>query len=747
MISICRSTKCLLGIICLFVLVQFKPAKAAAIEQPTVAAAQLVKRLMPQFAGRIVFEQITTPNDSDTFVLESRGDKIVISGNNANSMAVGLNHYLKYYCNVSVSWYKDDKTAVPVSLPVVPQKITQTARCNSRFILNYCTFGYTMPWWKWDDWQHFIDWMALNGINMPLAITGQEAVWYNVWKKFGLTDAQIRGFFTGPAFLPWHRMANIDHWDGPLPMSWIKGQMELQQQILKRERDLGMKPVLPAFAGHVPQLLKTKYPAAKITSLGEWGGFPVKYRSSFLDPFDPLFNKIQKEFLAEQTRLFGTDHIYGTDPFNEVTPPSWEPSYLASVSKTIYNSMQATDPKAQWLQMSWIFYFQKDDWTNPRIKAFLKAVPQDKMILLDYYCDNTEVWKMTDKFFGQPYLWCYLGNFGSNTMLTGNLYETEKRMENAFKNGGSNMWGIGSTLEGFGVNPVIIEYVFEKAWSNGPVDVGKWVEDWSSRRRGQYDKNAAEAWNELATRILVQYGALGQGTLTNARPSLTGHGDWDTDPKIDYDNRDLVRVWGLLNEPMSSDKLPDVYQYDVVNVGRQVLGNYFSILRDRFTSAYNLHDVPSMRVDSFKMMQVIHDMDKLLATNSSFLLGKWISDARAMGTSLAEKQYFERDARLILSTWGQQGSELTDYANRNLSGMMNDYYGKRWQMFLGDVIAAAKSNKNFDQKAFDKRSNAFEWGWAQKRNVFPATPTGNSMKVSKELFDKYAPIILRYNSN
>src|SRR6202012_41805 len=112
-------------------------------------------------------------------------------------------------------------------------------------------------------------------------------------------------------------------------------------------------------------------------------------------------------------------------------------------------------------------------------------------------------------------------------------------------------------------------------------------------------------------RILVQYGALGQGPLTNARPTLTGHGDWDTDPKIDYDNRDLVRVWGLLNEPVSSDKLPDVYQYDVVNVGRQVLGNYFSILRDRFTSAYNLHDLPSMRVDSFKMMQVIHDMDRL----------------------------------------------------------------------------------------------------------------------------------------
>jgi len=46
---------------------------------------------------------------------------------------------------------------------------------NASF-LNYCTFGYAMLWWRWDDWERFIDWMALNGINMPLAIAEQEAV-------------------------------------------------------------------------------------------------------------------------------------------------------------------------------------------------------------------------------------------------------------------------------------------------------------------------------------------------------------------------------------------------------------------------------------------------------------------------------------------------------------------------------------------------------------------------------------------
>ena len=112
-----------------------------------------------------------------------------------------------------------------------------------------------MVWWKWEDWERLIDWMALHGVNMPLAITGQEAVWQKVWKKYGLTDDEIRSFFTGPAHLPWHRMCNIDGVDGPLPQAWIDSQAQLQKQIIRRERQLGMKPVLPAFAGHVPGLL------------------------------------------------------------------------------------------------------------------------------------------------------------------------------------------------------------------------------------------------------------------------------------------------------------------------------------------------------------------------------------------------------------------------------------------------------------------------------------------------------------
>lgn len=45
--------------------------------------------------------------------------------------------------------------------------------------------------------------MALNGINLALAFTGQEAIWQRVYKGFNLTESDINEHFAGPAFLAW----------------------------------------------------------------------------------------------------------------------------------------------------------------------------------------------------------------------------------------------------------------------------------------------------------------------------------------------------------------------------------------------------------------------------------------------------------------------------------------------------------------------------------------------------------------
>lgn len=692
----------------------------------------MLKRLAPDYENRFLF--IEQKNDSDYFELTSKRNKIVVKGNSVNSLAVGLNYYLRYYCNTSISWYMSDPVQLPQELPMVEGVVRKSARLGKRFFLNYCTFGYSMPWWKWSDWERLIDWMALNGINMPLAITGEEAIWQKVWQSFGIKDSVIRNYFTGPAYLPWHRMSNLDHWGGPLPQSWIDGQLELQKKILKRERAMGMTPVLPAFSGHVPKALKEIEPDAKIDKLGFWGGFPDQYRCYFLNPLDPLFPKIQKAFLEEQTRQFGSDHLYGADPFNEVEPPSWDPDFLASVAKTIYHSMSQVDPEANWIQMSWIFYFERKHWTNERIKAMIDAVPAGKMTLLDYYGENTEVWPMTESFFGKPYIWCYLGNFGGNTMLAGNLAETGIRIENTFKKGGAGFTGIGSTLEGLDVNPLMYEFIFDHVWRSD-IDPVQWIDNWADRRYGNKNDDVRAAWNILLQKVYGSPAHLGQGTLTNARPSFTGSGNWTTDPNISYDNRELMKAWGLmLKAPVSNRKS---YAYDVVNIGRQVLGNHFLKLRDEFTSLYNDKKLDSLKIKGNEMLQLLDDLDRLLQTEPSFLLGKWIENAQEMGENAKEKDYFENDSRNILTTWGEKGQSLNDYANRSWAGLTKSYYSKRWEMFIQAAVASLKENRAFNEDHFYDDVTKFEWNWIKSAEQFPAKPTGDPFRIANELYAKY----------
>ena len=699
----------------------------------------LLNRVLPEHQQRFIIKQL--PNKGmDYFTLSSKNGKIVIGGNTANSMAVGLNHYLRYYCNVSIGWFVDDKYEMPDKLPAINGEVCIKARCKDRFFLNYCTYGYTMPWWTWREWEHFIDWMALQGVNMPLSITGQESVWYRVWHKLGLSDEEIRNYFTGPAHLPWHRMNNIDYWQGGVPMSWLESQEVLQKQIVARERELNMRPVLPAFAGHVPQELKRVCPDAKMDKLDCWAGFSAPYSPTLLDTSDPLYSKIQKLFIEEQTALYGTDHIYGLDVFNEMEPPSWEPEYLARISQQVYESLRKADKNAEWLQMSWLFYHKRKQWTPERIEAYLKGAPLSKQILLDYYCDRKEVWRMTDKFYGAPYIWCYLGNFGGNTNLAGDMRDAHNKIETALEEGGENLIGIGSTLEGFDCSPFKFEYIFEKAWDmpqHKNLDV--WLCHLADRHLGYKDERAHKAWLLLNDKVYNFVGHTTYATVANARPSMAKRLDRTNSRILNrYPNSVLAEAIGLLFE---CDSTKEVYAYDLVNLVRQMLGNLYNDLFVEYKAAMEQCDRSRMSALEAKMMAIHVDLEELLSSRTDFLMGKWIADARAFGADESEKLYYEQNARCLLTTWGERGAELNDYANRMWAGLIAGYYGKRWQMFFDAVNDAFDAGEKFDevqQKALRNRMTAFEESWWRNcLGDYNSTPKGNPLEIAKRIYLKY----------
>ncbi|MFA6240743.1 MAG: alpha-N-acetylglucosaminidase, partial [Candidatus Hydrogenedentales bacterium] len=381
------------------------------------AARALLQRLLPDRADEFAFQQIPREANSDVFEVEFREGKIVLRGSNGVAMASALNYYLKNFCRASVSLC-GDQLALPRPLPRLDERIRIVTPFAYRYCFNYCCFSYSMAWWDWPQWERVIDWMALQGINMPLAVTGQEAIWQSMCRDMGLSDAEIGEFMVGPAYLPFGWMGCMDGWGGPLRQDWIESHRVLEKKILERERALGMTPVLQGFTGHVPQAFQKYFPNAALLQLPSWCGFPG---TLFVDPNDPLFEKVGKSFIEAQRKEYGTDHLYASDTFIEMSPPSNEPAFLTGMAKAVHSAMAAGDPEAIWVMQGWLFVNNPEFWKAPQAEALLTAVPDDRMIVLDLYCESRPAWEKTASFYGKPWVWCIIQDFGDQVSLHGGL--------------------------------------------------------------------------------------------------------------------------------------------------------------------------------------------------------------------------------------------------------------------------------------------------------------------------------------
>lgn len=707
-----------------------KEAPAALSLNDDDPARALLKRVIKDKADLFDIEYIEQDKGLDVFEIESSSDKtrITLRGNNGVSVASALNHYLKTYCNCDITWNGTNIT-IPSTLPVVPSKIHITSPYKYRYYLNYCTFCYSAVWWDWERWQWEIDWMAMNGINMPLAMTGEEAIWQEVYKEMGFTNDDLKSFFSGPAYFAWLYMGNLDGWGGPLPQSWIQTHKVLQRQIVQRERSLGMKTVLPAFTGHVPPSFPAKYPNAKVKKTNWDAGFADVY---ILDPEDPLFTTIGGLFLTAQTKEYGTDHFYSADTFNENVPPTDDPAYLKQISGEVYKSMTTTDPDAVWVMQGWMFHYNSDFWKAPQIEGLLSAVPDDKMIILDLYSEEYPVWKQTEAYYGKQWIWNMLQNFGGRVAMFGRMSNVAQDPAAALADPNSkNLTGIGLCPEAIEQNPVIFELMLENVWSKAPIDIDSWLKGYIIRRYGGNNDALVTAWGILKN--TVYSGGLtegGAGTIICARPTFDKDG-YRVFTEINYDPLQLAQVWKTFVSLSAAFTKSEGYRYDLVDITRQVLANYSNQLQQQFAAAYQKKDMTTFNKLATEFLGLIDDMEKLLATHTNFLLGKWISDARKWGMTTEEQNLYEFNARDLVTLWGDKDSPLHEYSNRQWSGLMKDFYKPRWQKFFDSV----KSGK---LDSFDDDIKIWEWNWVNAVNGgYSPVPVGNSFVIAGELFAKY----------
>jgi alpha-N-acetylglucosaminidase len=703
------------------------------------AAEALIRRVVPDAAHRFRVEALAPEDGRDAFEVESREGDVVLRGSSGVAIASALKWYLEHAAGIDVS-IPVQPVRLPTAIPLVAEKVRVTTPYRYRYFFNYCTFSYSMAWWDWGQWERMIDWMGMQGINLPLSATGQEGTWQFVLRDLGFTDEQIGDFLVGPAYLPWGWMGNIDGLGGPLPQRWIDTHVDLERRIVERERALGMTPVLQGFTGHVPESITTLFPDAKIHRTGDWSaGFSGTW---FLDPTDPLFARIGRRFIQRQTELFGTSHYYAADPFNEINPPTDDSTFLAGMGRSIYESMSAVDPAAIWVLQGWFLYYQASFWKEPQARALLGAVPDDRMVVLDLYGDRHPVWKERDAFYGKPWIWNVLYNFGGKVSVNGDLPRVAANLSDALESPEhGRLSGLGMMMEGLGYNPIVPDFVMDQVWRDEVPALGAWAEVYVARR---YGGENAEAWRAWEILLETAYRSGPQtGTYLVERPGFRVDGmAYRSEPVPPYDPHRLVEALDLLLAAASRLEARDAYRYDVVNLTRQVLGQLGLPLVDSVQAAFERRDATALRASEDRVLGLLDDLDTLVGTRREFLLGPWLEDAKRWGATPAERDLYEWNARNIITLWGEKCTEgenddLNLYAHKQWQGLFSDYYKPRWAAFFSGLDRALADGATFDRAPFADEMCAWEQAWSRRHDTYPTEPTGDPVGVARRLVAKY----------
>ena len=646
-------------------------------------ARQVIERLTGASAAHITFEVLPQHENEDGYAVTCQNGKLTLKGSSPTAFTYAFYCYARQACHSMASW-SGSTLHLPAQSADFEVPVTYSPY-QFRYFLNVCTFGYTTPYWDWKRWEKEIDLMALHGINIPLATVASEAIAERVWKKMGLTDEDIRQFFTGPAYLPWHRMGNLNTWNGPLSANWHSQQIALQHKILERMRLLGMHPITPAFAGFVPEGFVKLHPEVRVKHF-EWGGFDKSLNAYMLPPDSPYFLQIGKLFIEEWEKEFGKNTYYLSDSFNEmelpVSPDDTDGKHrlLSKYGEAIYQSIVAGNANAVWITQGWTFGYQHRFWDKESLQALLERVPNDKLIIVDLANDypkwvwkTEQTWKTHKGFYGKRWILSYVPNFGGKTLLTGdlNLYASCSAEALAHPDKG-RLIGFGSAPEGLENNEVVYELLADMGWQNQPIDLDHWLIEYCRSRYGSCPNTMQKAWKGLCRSVYSSLYSYPRFTWQTVIP--------DTLRKSKYDFNDTYfrAVEDFLSCARQLKDSP-LYRSDALLFAAQYIGAKADKLYQKALQAKAVGNRARAKQLVDKVIQLLLQADKLLASHPTDRLSRWVHAARTAAATPQERMQYEMDAKRLITSWGgiQQ-----DYAARYWSGLIKTYYVPRIKLFF-----------------------------------------------------------------
>lgn len=615
----------------------------------------------------------------EAFSTKVAGGKLIVKGSSPIALCHGFYAATKAEGRGICSWAGNRFTAGPWTKKA---EVAASTPFAYRYYFNVVTYGYTMPYWTWERWSDEIDYMALHGINAPIALVGQEAIMARVFKKLGLGEDEIQAYFVGPAHLPWMRMGNISGLDSPMPKEWHADQIALQHKILDRMRSLGMKPICPGFAGFVPPGLKRLYPDLDLVETKWCGG---RFHNWMVMPNHPVFEKIGTMFIEEWQKEFGKCDLYLIDSFNEMETPfppkGTEKRYnlMNEYGEKVYKSIANANPDAIWVMQGWMFGYQRGVWDPETLAALVKKVPDDKMMLIDEAVDynrhfwrNGVNWDYHKGFYNKLWIYSVIPNMGGKCGLTGVLdFYANGHLDALNSPNRGRLVGHGMAPEGIENNQVVYEILADAAWRTEKTDTAKLLRDYSSARYGGTGADFDTFWDLMMKSV---YGSFTDHPRYNWQvgPGGGGKGSINTRPEF----YEAIEKFAALAKTYGKEPL---YRADLVEFAAAYVGGRVEELIVASEKAFREGLPDESKKYEERIEKLMKAMDRLLASHPHFSLQRWIDFARSHGNGNEKlADYYEKNARRIVTIWGPP---VDDYAAKIWSGLIRDYYLPRRQIY------------------------------------------------------------------
>lgn len=80
------------------------------------------------------------------------------------------------------------------------------------------------------------------------------------------------------------------------------------------------------------------------------------------------------------------------------------------------------------------------------------------------------------------------------------------------------------------------------------------------------------------------------------------------------------------------------YRYDLVDLTRQVLSKYANQVYLDAVNAFRVNDTKTFNYQSQKFLQLVKDIEELLAADDNFLLGTWLETAKDLAMNHKERK-------------------------------------------------------------------------------------------------------------